>query len=290
MPAPQPLDIAKLRTDGNTQAREKIDCDTVEEYAEHYRAKTKMPPVVVFFDGQAYWLADGFHRVAGARGAGRRKIESDVRQGTQRDAILFSLAANHNHGLRRSNADKRKAVLTVLQDEEWSKWTDRRIAEHCGVSQPFVSGMRPDCQKGGDNGYHENDDDQENSADSESSDSTNDSQSDYEKNGDSAEEGDSESPTLDLMRQSNKRLEEFAKRVVALALEAAELDEPHLANYGRLRIFEDQLKTAAGTIRAAKGAGECIYCEDDPAARPKCKWCRGTGWLDKQQLESAPRK
>ena len=41
-----------------------------------------------------------------------------------------------------SNADKRKAVLTLLEDEEWSKWSDNEIAQKCEVSQPFVSKLR----------------------------------------------------------------------------------------------------------------------------------------------------
>jgi hypothetical protein len=65
-----------------------------------------------------------------------------VRAGTVRDAILFSLGANRAHGLRVTNADKRKAVGAMLADAEWSAWSDRKIADACGVSQPFVSGMR----------------------------------------------------------------------------------------------------------------------------------------------------
>ena len=47
------------------------------------------------------------------------------------------------HGKRRTNADKRKAVMTMLNDEEWCKWSDREIAEKCCVSNRFVSNVRP---------------------------------------------------------------------------------------------------------------------------------------------------
>ena len=82
----------------------------------------------VFYDGQAYWLADGFHRVRAAQEAGLAGINADVRQGTRRDAVLFSAGANAVHGLRRSNADKRRAVETLLNDEEWRAWSDNEIA------------------------------------------------------------------------------------------------------------------------------------------------------------------
>ena len=43
----------------------------------------------------------------------------------------------------RTNADKRKAVITLLEDAEWSQWSDREIARRCQVSNTFVSNIRP---------------------------------------------------------------------------------------------------------------------------------------------------
>ena len=49
-------------------------------------------------------------------------------------------------------SDKRRAVLTLLNDEEWSrKMSDRKIAKHCGVSNCFVSNLR---KERGVNGSH----------------------------------------------------------------------------------------------------------------------------------------
>jgi hypothetical protein len=39
-----------------------------------------------------------------------------------------SVSANAPHGLRRTNADKRRAVVRLLEDTEWSQWADREIA------------------------------------------------------------------------------------------------------------------------------------------------------------------
>jgi len=44
--------------------------------------------------------------------------------------------------LPRSNADKRKAVLTLLEDEEWGKWSAREIARRCCVSHNFVAELK----------------------------------------------------------------------------------------------------------------------------------------------------
>ena len=56
--------------------------------------------------------------------------------------MLFSVGANATHGLRRTNDDKRRAVLTLLSDAEWSQWSDREIAKRCGVSPDTVGRIR----------------------------------------------------------------------------------------------------------------------------------------------------
>jgi ParB-like nuclease domain. len=136
------LNLNAIRIDGGTQSRVEINNEAVSDYAEAVKVGIEFPPVIVFHDGADHWLADGFHRFHAHKQAGKASIQADVRDGTVRDAILYSLGANCTHGLRRSNADKRKAVGAMLADAEWAKWSDRKIAEACGVSQPFVSGMR----------------------------------------------------------------------------------------------------------------------------------------------------
>lgn len=137
------LDLASIRIDGGTQSRTSINTDTVAEYAQALTDGATMPPVVVFFDGADYWLADGFHRFHAFRKAGRDRIKADVRQGTCREARLYAAGANGTHGLRRTNEDKRRAVLMVLEDEDCTEhWTDREIAKHCAVSHPFVAAIR----------------------------------------------------------------------------------------------------------------------------------------------------
>lgn len=137
------VDISKIRLDGGTQSRAAINEATVAEYAEAMAdPATVFPPVIVYFDGKDYWLADGFHRLAAWAQIGRTEIPTDVRQGDRRRAILHSVAANSAHGLRRTNDDKRRAVMTLLEDPEWSAWTDREIARQCAVSHPFVAKLR----------------------------------------------------------------------------------------------------------------------------------------------------
>lgn len=136
------IPLRDIRIDGGTQPRTAIDDSVVSEYMEAMQGGAEFPPVIVYHDGVAYWLADGFHRSHAARRAGIEMMPADVRQGTKRDAILHSVGANTDHGLRRTNADKRQAVMTLLEDEEWSGWTNVAIANQCGVSDMHVYRMR----------------------------------------------------------------------------------------------------------------------------------------------------
>jgi hypothetical protein len=105
-------------------------------------AGATLPPLVVFQEGNQYWLAEGFHRVAAGLHAGLGELPCEVRQGGLRDAILHSAGANAAHGLRRTNADMRRAVLMLLQDEVWGGWADREIARRCAVGRPLVAELR----------------------------------------------------------------------------------------------------------------------------------------------------
>lgn len=136
---PEELELAKIRIDGGTQPRASIDEDVVADYAERI---ADLPPAHVFFDGAEHWMADGFHRYHGNAKAGKKKMLVFIHKGTKREAILFSVGANAEHGLRRTNADKRRSVETLLKDEEWGKKSARWVADQAKVSHDFVCRVR----------------------------------------------------------------------------------------------------------------------------------------------------
>lgn len=136
------LSIDLIRTDGGTQPRAAIYEDWINDYVNDMRSGAKFPPVVVFYDGTSYWLADGFHRTSATRASGGTEIEADIREGTQRDAVLYSVSANGEHGHRRTNEDKRRSIDVLLNDPEWSRWSDREIAAHIGVHNTTVGNRR----------------------------------------------------------------------------------------------------------------------------------------------------
>lgn len=136
------ININTIRIDGDTQSRVSLNDAVVAEYAQAIKDGAELPPVVVFFDGSDRWLADGFHRWHAYRSAGRASMPFDQRDGTKRDAKLFSAGANGTHGLQRTNEDKRRSVQMLLEDAEWGKWSDREIARRCAVSPDTVGRVR----------------------------------------------------------------------------------------------------------------------------------------------------
>lgn len=142
------LNLNAIIIDKGTQARERISEETVTDYAEAMQEGDQFPPITVFFDGVEYYLADGFHRLHAAKRIGKASIQATVEAGTLRDAILFSLGANANHGLRRTNADKRQCIMTLLEDVEWQALTNSEIAAYCHVSRQLVTAVRAEISGG----------------------------------------------------------------------------------------------------------------------------------------------
>jgi len=135
------IPIDRIATDG-TQTRAELNDTVIDEYAEAYGQGIELPPIEVYFDQETYWLADGFHRVRAVQQIGRDAIIATVHPGNQRDAILHAVSANETHGLRRNTADRRQAVLLLLNDPEWRLWSSHKIAEKCSVSHTFVNKIR----------------------------------------------------------------------------------------------------------------------------------------------------
>ena len=82
-------------------------------------------------------LFSGFHTVTAAqRNFGNdHEIYFEVVEG---DSYLLAAGENATHGKRRTNVDKRAAVLRWLEDDEGRQWTDSHIAKMCHVTYQFV--------------------------------------------------------------------------------------------------------------------------------------------------------
>jgi hypothetical protein len=139
-PMTKKLKVSEIVTSAGTQIRVAMDGEIVTEYVEAMQRGAEFPPIVVFRDGSQNILADGFYRLAATRTQGADEIVAEVRRGTRSDALKYALSANAAHGLRRTNADKRRSVEMALA--EWPKLSDRKIAEMCAVGNALVGEVR----------------------------------------------------------------------------------------------------------------------------------------------------
>jgi len=124
------LEISKIRVDGGTQCRVNIDRSAIIEYAELMRSGTVFPPVRTWFDGQDYWLVDGFQRLSAAREIGTVLIAAEVLCGSLEDARWDSYAANATHGVRRTKADIEAVVRRALEHPKSHLFSNVQIARH----------------------------------------------------------------------------------------------------------------------------------------------------------------
>lgn len=138
----QMISLNQIRLDERCQPRTNINPEVIDEYASAMESGAEFPPLTVYRDGGDFYLADGFHRHAAAVQAGKAHFHCEVQPGSIRDAILHAVGANSSHGMRRTNDDKRRAVLTLLHDAEWAQWSDREISRRCAVDNSFVSRLR----------------------------------------------------------------------------------------------------------------------------------------------------
>jgi hypothetical protein len=138
------LDLEEIRRDGGTQPRAKIDLLHIKRLEEQIEDGQEIEAVVVFHDGENYWLADGFHRWHAHKNQEQPTITALVHQGSRREAVLYSVGANADHkpALPRSREDKRRSVMTLLNDPEWGQWSDREIARQCKVHHQLVGRLR----------------------------------------------------------------------------------------------------------------------------------------------------
>jgi protein gp37 len=139
------LDLALIIRDPEMQPREELNEDTLVQYSEDMLAGIKFPAVVVYHDRKEglYWLSQGFHRCGAAEAAGFDSIFAEVREGTRKDALWDAAGSNREHdqsGLRRSNADKRRAVLMAMEAKP--DFSDRGIAKQVGVGKTLVLNLR----------------------------------------------------------------------------------------------------------------------------------------------------
>lgn len=262
------------------QTRAATSSEYIDELAEQMTAGDVFPAIVLFTDGKESWLADGIHRLDAAIKA-KKKIGVDTRKGTRADAVEYACGANISHGLRRTNADKRRSVLLALS--EFPSWSDLKIAETCGVSHPFVRSIRPQVvtvttspnQSGGEKRVGR---DGKQYPASKTKDGRRPISAGVTFDVEEIESA-SEVSVEERMADWNRQVESFARSITTLADEAP---KGGWWDDSQANITYQQLKSAAGSVRQAKCDKVCPLCDGQG-----CKRCKDTGFMPKRTYEMA---
>ena len=132
------IELNKILLDEQTQSRISVNQDTIYDYVEELKSGANFPAVILFKDKNKYYIGDGWHRVLAHKKLKRKTIKAIIKKGSKRKAILYSVGSNSEHGLRRTNEDKRNAVKILLNDKEWSSWSNRELAKQAAVTEGLV--------------------------------------------------------------------------------------------------------------------------------------------------------
>lgn len=147
---PQPLDsptneppldpaIVRMPVDGLSlefSPREKpYDPTHVAALAEIFPS---LPPILVH--ATTMQVIDGIHRVMAARRCGYDRISAELFHGSAVEASIEAVRRNVTHGKPLTVAERQAAASMVLGVHR--DWSDRRIAEACGLSPMTVGRLR----------------------------------------------------------------------------------------------------------------------------------------------------
>lgn len=133
------MKIKLSELDFGFQTRLSMNEEAVKEYAEAMQNGAVFPPITVVGN----MLVDGYHRVEAMKSLGIEETEAIVTEGDRALALSAALKVNANHGLRRTNADKRHALEIAWQNRdilfkesrgENGLPSVRELAQMCAVS------------------------------------------------------------------------------------------------------------------------------------------------------------
>ncbi len=141
-PEVRPVPVVAIRRDGHTQHRLATHERLIKEFSALMLAGVLFPPVRVWWDGDAYWLSDGFRRVAAAERAGLQDILAEIRPGSLDDARWDSYAANATHGVRRTTCETRTVIRLALQHPNASRLSTVELARHLHLPEATVRRWR----------------------------------------------------------------------------------------------------------------------------------------------------
>jgi len=268
------VNLDRIVLDAGTQMREQVNEAVIADYVD---ALDVLPPITVMRVGKSRLvLVDGFHRFYAHKRAGRDSIEIEIVEGSTIAEAQFAAArSNARHGLRRSNADKRLAVVAVLGLKP--TMSDREIAAHVCVSHTTVANVRRDLsdEVPGRDGVPDDIEAHEVDGDV----------PDFDPFGDPAPsrrlepEGPSDEPTIDDRQQAAKdRLGVLVKGLDRWKAELERVMAEEAGAWIHAQSIEAYFRDLRIAVDRAKPSGLCPRCKGGG-----CRECKDLGWISRMK-------
>jgi len=292
--ATKSIPLKDICLDGKTQQRP-VEDKVVARYAAMKKDGSIFPPVEIITDGKSNFLWDGFHRYFAAIKLGKKYIEANVVNGTQRDAIYLSFSANKLNAFPRQPGTAKGIVGTILKDKEWSKMTAREIANHVGVTERYVfkiqSALKP---YGMNSSYHRPDSKPEKEVSRADTRNVKRGYSAYEMQMAAKKVLDATGKQVpehlvkyferaNEFRQPIKQLNDMLK-VVRKGKEAGDL----LYKFIKIENLTAEIGNVKRIFRFAMPYAVCPYCGGDEN-NAECRACDGSGFVNEITYKSTPK-
>lgn len=283
----QEIEIDQIVADKATQCRVQMDDNVVTDYAETIASGVGLPPITVMRDPSkaepTYYVVDGWHRLGAHRKAGLATIYAYVAEGSAIQALDLATRANSQHGLRRTNADKRRAVELAIQVDKQLKRerSNRQIAEDVGVHHSLVDDVQAEIS--GKQTRKDKDKKKEGATPPPPDEATADPDtSGTDKAGNrithpSVTEAIAALPTFDAivgeLKAARERVVQLAGTGPGALLNMTQIDR--------------DIEAVIAAIKWAKPHAQCTYganklCDDS------CKACRGRHWINEETWDRIP--
>ncbi len=270
----KPLHLAKIKVESWLQPRDALDVDAVADYTRVFKdcKESPFPPLRVFLIDGKHYLTRGFHRMAAAKAANQATHVGEVYNGTRQEALIDAASSNTDNGVRRTNKDKRRAVLMLLTGRDSPDWTNRFNAQATKTSHQFVNLMAKELAD----------------TSTEATDGEPAKRSTPKKKKKAAGSGhpdeDQPDPTpAERMADVSKRIESLCRllrKTFEDGIAPIYCDNLWLDYHGQIDAMRNKIKAACETMRVAKGKAICVKCEGEG-----CDDCLGAGYIPRHMVE-----
>lgn len=257
------VNVVDLNLHKSFQPRNGLDEETIEEYAEEIKDGT-FPPIEVVVVDDKMFVVDGFHRVEACRDAKVKQIKAIVRTGSKSLAQWLAASSNRKHGLRRTNADKRRAVKMALQAAPAASL--REIAEHCGVSHELVRTVKDPPEPK--------------------------AKPDPKPEPEPAPVAEAPKPAPKAEPQLDPKSKEAARSALVGLLGECEnlraafnrVAKIPAGTFLSMQTAMSEIDNLKSCVKSAMPHGACLYCEGEG-----CSNCKKLGWMSERMFQTAPK-